>query len=205
VVDAALAVVDRVGVDGLTIRAVATAAGAPTMSLYSHFANKEELLDLMYAEVAFRLYADAEHTTWQDALAGLCHQVRQVLLAHPHWVPLLSRPALPSAVPLRERALRLMTAAGMPPEEALASLTNAALISLGLTMVELSFRDAGGASRLAKRFEHLRESAERSSSMAEHPVTRAAFARMPHFDLSRAFEAAVKTFVMGLEAKFPPK
>jgi TetR/AcrR family tetracycline transcriptional repressor len=162
VVDAALSVVDQVGVDGLTIRAVAAVVGAPPMSLYSHFANKERLLDLMYAEVAGRLYADVEQATWQAALSALCHQVRGVLLEHPNWLPLLTRPALPLAVPLRERVLRLLTAAGLAPEEALASMTNASLISIGLVMVELAFRDAGGGSRLVTRFERLQKAQPRT-------------------------------------------
>ena len=199
--NAALSVVDRVGLEGLTIRAVAAAVRAPPMSLYSRFANKEELLDLMYAEVAFRLYADAEHSTWQGAVEALCHQVRRVLLEHPRWVPLLSRPALPMAVPLRERALELMTAAGMAPEDALASLTNASLISLGLTLVELSFRGPSGASHLAERFEQLLKSTEDPRFAKQHPVTRAAFARMRHLDLSRNFAGSVSTLIQGLEAR----
>lgn len=60
VVDAALAVADQVGIDRLTIRAVAKLADVPTMSLYSHFSSKDELLDLMHAEVTQRLFSD-EH------------------------------------------------------------------------------------------------------------------------------------------------
>jgi AcrR family transcriptional regulator len=55
VIDAALTIVDRAKVDGLTIRAVARQVGAPPMSLYSHFANKEQLLDLMYGELVRRM------------------------------------------------------------------------------------------------------------------------------------------------------
>jgi AcrR family transcriptional regulator len=203
VVNAALLVVDRVGIEGLTIRALAAAVGAPPMSLYSHFKNKEALLDLMYAEVAYQLYADAEHPTWQSALEGLCHQVRGVLLQHPRWLPLLSRPALPRAVPLRERILSLMMSAGVPPEDALASMTNASLISIGLTMVELSFQRPRGTSVLADRFERLRRWAEKEPSADQQPTTRAAFAKMRRLDLAHNFSVSVSTFIKGLEARFP--
>lgn len=187
----------------MTIRAVATAVGAPPMSLYSHFANKEELLDLMYAEVAARAYADGEHSTWQVALTALCHQVRGVLLEHPHWIPLLSRPAAPLAVPLRERILLLMSAAGFAPEEALTSITNASLISFGLAMVELSFREAGGGSALTKRFERLRSWTAQTAFAKQHPVTRSAFAKMRRLDLDSTFESAIGAFVKGVEAGSP--
>lgn len=202
-VDAALRVVDQVGIDALTIRAVATAVGAPAMSLYSHFANKEELLDFMYAEVALRLYADGEHPTWQAAIRALCLQIRNILLEHPRWFPLLSRPARPMAVPLRERVLAMMANAGIPPEDALVSVTNAGLHSIGFTMVELSLRDARGASSLTKRFEALRKWTDQSAAASQHPVTRAAFARLGHLDLTKTFEVSVTTFIAGLEARFP--
>ncbi|HVY29861.1 MAG TPA: TetR/AcrR family transcriptional regulator C-terminal domain-containing protein [Polyangiaceae bacterium] len=202
VVGAALSVVDKVGLEGLTIRAVAAEARVPPMSLYSHFANKEGLLDLMYAEVAYRLYADAEHATWQAAVAGLCNQVRQVLLEHPGWIPLLSRPAMPLAVPLRERVLRLLAAAGMAPEEALATMTNASLMSIGLVMVELAFRDSTGGSRLATRFERLKKVAIEDPSFAEaDAVTRAAFMRTRKLDLSQNFASSLATLIMGLEGR----
>jgi AcrR family transcriptional regulator len=200
VIDAALSVVDNVGLERLTIRAVAAQAGVPPMSLYSHFENKENLLDLMYAEVAYRLYADGDYVTWQAAITGLCNQIRQVLLEHPAWLPLLTRPALPLAVPLREHALQLLTAAGLAPEEALASITNAGLMAIGLVMVEVAFRDAAGGSRLITRFERLQKAAAEDPSFANaDPVTRAAFVRMRKLDLSQSFVGSLKTFITGLE------
>jgi AcrR family transcriptional regulator len=202
VVHAALRVVDRVGIDALTIRAVATAVDVPAMSLYSHFANKEQLLDLMYAEVAQRLYADAGLQTWQAAIRALCLQIRGILLEHPRWFPLLSRRAHPMTVPLRERLLAMMAAAGIPPEDALVSLTNVSLHSIGFTMVELSLRDVGGTSSLARRFEAIREWTDEAAVASQHPATRAAFAKQGQLDLSKNFEVSVTTFLAGLEARF---
>lgn len=170
------------------------------MSLYSHFANKEELLDLMYAEVALRLYADSEHDTWQAALEALCHQIRGVLLDHPRWLPLLSRPAFATVVPLRERIVRLMSVA-FTPEDALSSVTNAALMALGLTTVELTFREPGGASALARRFERLREMTSDAGATEAYPVTQTAFSRMRQLDMSQNFADCVSMFVRGLQAR----
>jgi AcrR family transcriptional regulator len=188
-------------VEGLTIRAVAAAVDCPPRSLYSHFANKEELLDLMYAEVALRLYADSAHDTWQAALAALCHQIRGVLLDHPRWLPLLSRPAFAIAVPLRERILELMSTAAFTPEDAVSSVTNAALMALGLTTVELTFREPGGASALARRFERLREMTSEAPAPEVHAVTQTAFARMRQLDMSQNFADCVSIFVRGLQAR----
>jgi AcrR family transcriptional regulator len=170
------------------------------MSLYTHFANKEELLNLMYAEIAFRIYADAEHQTWQDGLRALCFQVREGLLAHPKWMPLLTRPAIPLAVPLRERILTLMGAAGIPADAAISSVTKAALWALGLTMVELSFQKPDGASSLTDRLEGLRKWS--ATGATQDAVTRKAFAKMRPLDLGNTFADLVDVFVLGLETRF---
>jgi AcrR family transcriptional regulator len=95
VVSAALAIADQDGLAGLTIRAVADRVGAPTMSLYTHFRNKNELLDLMLMEIAARIYICERHPTWQAEMLALCRRVYHLLSEHPKWIPLLSRPVWP--------------------------------------------------------------------------------------------------------------
>ncbi len=51
VIDTAIRVADAEGLAGLSMRRVATEAGLPTMSLYRHVADKEELLLLMMERV----------------------------------------------------------------------------------------------------------------------------------------------------------
>jgi AcrR family transcriptional regulator len=200
VVSAALSLADEAGIDALTIRAVARLVGAPPMSLYTHFANKQGLLDLMYSELARRLYADNQHPTWQSELLALCRQVRAVLLEHPRWIPLLSRPAPPLDVPLRERLLRLMVDDGMLPEFALAALTSAILISIGLVLAEVTFREADGHSSLAKRFSRRRTWVEGAESAnGKHPLMLDALSKLRRPDLSDNFTLAVNTFIAGLE------
>ena len=205
VVEAALAVVDQVGVDELTLRGVARRAGVPPMSLYSHFDNKKGLLDLMYAEVARRLYADGGHPTWQAELVALCHQVRRILLEHPRWAPLLSRPARPPLrVPLRERLLALLTRDGVPLSDALVAVANAGLVSLGLTLVELSLRDSEGKSSLAAQFEHLKNTNEPPSSNDEEPLSSEAIRQAARFELSAHFDAAIRAFIAGVVPPLQP-
>src|SRR5258707_15683849 len=54
VVDRALALADRAGVDALTIRRLATELGVTPMALYWHFRSKEELI----AGVADRIWGE---------------------------------------------------------------------------------------------------------------------------------------------------
>lgn len=195
---AALAVADSSGLDGLTIRAVARFANVPTMSLYTHFTSKEELLDLMYSEIVLRLYADEEYPTWQAGLLVLCDRVRSTLTAHPHWVPLLSRSAMPLAIPLRERLLSMMAADGMTPAAAFAALSTTVLAAVGLVLVELALTRTDGPSSITQRFARLRDWTQGPACVG-HPTTRQALSAFEEFDLNRNFHLAMQTFVKGLE------
>jgi AcrR family transcriptional regulator len=205
VVEAALALVDEVGIGALTLRGVAQRVGAPPMSLYTHFSKKEELLDLMYAEIVRLMWVDAGHATWQEELFALCRRVRQVLVQHPHWAPLLSRPTPPPArVPLRERLLELLTRDGMPLTEAFVAVRNASLVALGLTLVEISLRDPEGKSSVAARLEQQKTVNEAQTSDDEEPLSREAIKELPRFDLSDNFDAAIRAFVAGVAASRAP-
>jgi len=201
VVSAALDIVDRAGVDGLTIRSVASVIGAPPMSLYTHFANKEELLDLMFGELSRRLYADTGSDTWQAELQALVHHMRQTLLAHPRWTPLLSRPAPPTMSPVRERILKMMVGSGIPADEALQGLSSAIVSGMGLVLVELTFREPDGAASFARRFERIRELYEKEPSPGAEPTSRDAFAKVRHFNFDEIFRFTLKTLIAGIEAK----
>ena len=198
VVSAALDIVDRVGVDNLTIRAVAGAVGAPPMSLYTHVANKEELLDLVYLEVSRRLYPDSGLPTWQAELSALARHLRTTLLTHPSWTPILSRRvAVVSSVAVRERILKLMVEAGMSADEALAGFTAVVLAVIGLVLVEFTFRAGDGSSALGRRFERLKIHFQENEE-AQQPTTRQAFVRSPDFAVERSFELMLTTLISGL-------
>jgi len=201
VVNAALEIVDRAGIDGLTIRAVGGLVGAPPMSLYTHFANKEELLDLMYAELARRLYTDAGNSTWQAELSALAHNMRRTLLAHPRWAPLLSRPAPPTTSLVRERILKLMVEAGIPSAEGLQALSAAIVSAIGLVLVELTFREPDGASSFARRFERIRNLFESQPTQAAEPTSSEAFAKVRHFDFDEIFRITIATLIDGVDAR----
>jgi AcrR family transcriptional regulator len=199
VVTAALRVLDESGLEGLTIRGVAAAAGASPMSLYTHFSKKEQLLDLMYEQISRLVYPGPEHPDWQSALKAFCHSIRRLLLQHPEWIPLMSRPAPVVALPHRERLLSLMTSTGLTAEQSLSLLSSAGLFALGFTLVELSSRDEQGVSGLIKRYENLRACSEGDAFAEQNPVTRQALSSTPTLDLSEKFSTMVDAFVAGLQ------
>jgi len=199
VVSAALEIADQEGVERLTIRAVAELLGAPPMSLYTHFANKSDLLDLMYVEIARRAYRYEGLGTWQGELLALARRVRVLLTEHPNWTPLFSRPAPPLDVTMREQILRLMVADGMSATDALLALSSVSLTAIGLMLIE-STLVSGEESALTKRFERLKDWIQATTS-DEHRETRAALANVARFQFDQVFEVAIGSLVTGLEAK----
>ena len=200
VVNAALAVADRDGVERLSVRSVAAFLEAPPMSLYTHFSNKEQLLDLMYEELSRRMYAHEGHPTWQAELRALCARVRHLLSDHPRWAALLSRPAPPLAVPMREAIMKQMVADGIAATDALMGLSSAVLSSIGLVLVNATMTGADGRSALDARFEHLKKWVETAEGR-ENPQTRAAVSSQGRFVLENVCEFLVDALISGLEAK----
>jgi AcrR family transcriptional regulator len=69
VVDAALRIVDRDGLDGVSMRRLAAAIGATPMALYRHVPNKAALLDALVAAVLSRLEFPTGDLPWRSACA----------------------------------------------------------------------------------------------------------------------------------------
>ncbi|MFD0683634.1 TetR/AcrR family transcriptional regulator [Actinomadura fibrosa] len=96
IVDAALALLDAEGLDGLSMRRLGTRLNSGATSVYWHVANKDELLELamdrVMAEVAVPDPADGG---WRAAAAGYARSLRAMIHRHPWTVTLFgSRPML---------------------------------------------------------------------------------------------------------------
>ncbi len=90
VITAALAIIDRDGLEGLNIRALGEAIGVNSASLYHHFANKDEIL-LGVARSVLRNVQMRERPgePWQSWMVVALIELRRALLAHPKAVPLI--------------------------------------------------------------------------------------------------------------------
>lgn len=85
IVDAAIAVADANGIEGLSMRSVAKELGVGTMSLYRYIPGKGELLDLILDRVSdpSASIEKAEGASWREALRIAAYGTRQLYLDHP--------------------------------------------------------------------------------------------------------------------------
>ena len=84
IVEAALDIVDREGLDALTMRTVAHALGTGPASLYAHVANKEQLVELLVERVIGEIKVggrpDAER--WSEQVKQTARDMRRTFASH---------------------------------------------------------------------------------------------------------------------------
>ena len=121
VVDAAMAVLDRDGVDALSMRRVAAELGAAPGALYWHVRDKEELLQLLVdrAVAEIRL-PEPDPARWQEQLRELAAEMLRVLRAHRDLgrITLGRIPLGPDLMRVAEWQLALLRGAGVPDRAA---------------------------------------------------------------------------------------
>jgi AcrR family transcriptional regulator len=83
VVAAALVLVDRDGLDGLSMRRLAAEVGVEAMSLYHHVRDKADVLDALVGAVLDEIELPDSGDGRARALQ-ICRELRRVVRAHPH-------------------------------------------------------------------------------------------------------------------------
>jgi len=151
VVDRALALVDRSGLDALTIRKLATELGVTPMALYWHFRGKEELLD----GIAERLWGEVDLTVdrdapWTEQIRALLESLLKVLRAHPTAPGVLLHSEKTSTEAARnatELTLDILRTAGFSPEDASMAARSALWTGITLVMSEPGIESLDDAER----------------------------------------------------------
>jgi TetR/AcrR family transcriptional regulator, tetracycline repressor protein len=82
VIQGALAMLDAVGVDGLSMRALADRLGVRAASLYWHIRDKDQLLELVAESVLERVAVPASPLGWRPQVTSACNDLAQFLKVH---------------------------------------------------------------------------------------------------------------------------
>jgi AcrR family transcriptional regulator len=86
VLQAAIDLADRDGIEALSMRRLAHELGVEAMSLYNHVRNKEDLLDGVADAVVGAIEVSTADANWKSAMRERVIRARTVMLRHP-WAP----------------------------------------------------------------------------------------------------------------------
>ncbi|MEU5251386.1 TetR/AcrR family transcriptional regulator C-terminal domain-containing protein [Streptomyces longwoodensis] len=200
VADTALALLNEVGLDGLTLRAIARELDVKAPALYWHFKDKQALLDEMATAMYRRMVADvgpAPGGTWQERLRATHHGLRAALLAHRDGARVFSGSRFTGtdhAVQM-EDTLRVFTAAGFTLAEAVRATSTAYAYTVGFVIEEQGVRPLPGERREGYDVE------ERARLLADFPLSAAAGPEI-FTDYDRHFEEGLDLVICGIAARY---
>lgn len=119
IIEAALALSDELGADGLSMRLIAERVSLSPMALYRHVANKADLLDALVGRVLAEVAVGELHGDWNSRLRIIAQQLLHAAIAHPAAFALaLGRPyRAPEALAVMDAMYALLTDAGVRDRE----------------------------------------------------------------------------------------
>lgn len=163
---AALAVIDRDGLGGLSMRTVAKELGMSTMALYRYVQDRDELEQLIVERVLSTVdpAPPAVDLPWPDRLRTMVTRLRDSVGAHPAVVPLTltHRHRSPSVLRWSETVLGILAASGIEGEQRVIALRGLIGFVIGAIQLEhlgpLSGRGTVAITELpADEFPHMTE------------------------------------------------
>ncbi|MBV2153009.1 TetR/AcrR family transcriptional regulator [Kitasatospora sp. SUK 42] len=151
IVAEALALLDADGIEALSMRKLGARLNAGATSLYTHVANKEELLalvvDQVFGELSIPQAEGAEDPkVWRAALMDCAQVMRALIMRHPWMVSVIGDAGMiyfgPNWMRISEDGLALMEAAGFGLAEANDAMSAIMGYTVGTACVEASWLSA---------------------------------------------------------------
>lgn len=141
---AAIDLLDEAGLDGLTMRLLASRLGVRASALYRHYPSKQALLDAMVEHLLGPAQvAPSLDGPWPEQLRGVAAGLREIMLAHRDGARLMSGFRHPGgeAVANFQRLVAALAGAGIPADLAVVAVDTVMAYVNGFTIEEQA-RDA---------------------------------------------------------------
>jgi len=195
IVETALAIVRKEGLQALTIRRLAADLGASRMALYRHVADKDALIDLVMNAIAEYevVRSDLGEEPWQERLRLVAAGMRRELIAYPGVVEVLMTRANhgPGALRMVETILAILADAGLDEREAARHYMIFIALVLGRLHRELHGDPIG---------RHRTASLVALGEEGEYPRLRAAAPFLREITAEQVFDAELDMLIHAVEA-----
>jgi len=201
VVQAAIGLLDEVGLDGLTLRRLGNELGVQAPALYWHFKNKQELLDQVFATISAVEAPPRppdEGESWQRWLKQRARDRRHSLNGHRDGAMLAA-----STHPLEslwhdiEADIGVLVDTGMTAPDALEALITVGNFVTGFALEEQAERMRGAAVEDLEPAEVDRALA----GFADYPLLTEALREVGDPQSDRAFEAGLTLIIDGIRMR----
>lgn len=140
VFDGALRVIDRDGLDGLSMRRLADELGVGVMTLYGYVRTKEEILDGVIPRALRSLVIDVDtDLPWDEQLTAALVDLHRSLTEHPGALQVVLAPHSMSdraANQIRESLLAVVRKAGFSNTDAVEAIADLVAYVIGFTMMQ---------------------------------------------------------------------
>jgi TetR/AcrR family transcriptional regulator, tetracycline repressor protein len=141
VLEEALTLMDRDGLEAVTMRRLADHLRVTPMALYNHFQSKKDLLGSIAEHLTSQIEFDCDEPDWRDRIRNCFRRLRDACLAHPSAVRLMeSLEVAPLAVfrPM-EITLAALDEAGVTGQDAVRSY----FLLMNFTIGQISYEVRG--------------------------------------------------------------
>ena len=138
---AALELIEKNGLEALSMRSLAAALGVDPMAMYHHIPGKAALIFGLYNTVLAELIpATSSDESWQDGLKTLARQYRHLALRHPKLFPSLiaSNENTVNVYHAFERLYGLVLKTGLRPEKVVHASEAFFAFVTGFALIEIS-------------------------------------------------------------------
>ncbi len=203
IVQAALVVLDREGMDGLSMRRVADELGTGAASLYWHVRNKEELFQLVFDRVTREIVLpEPDPSRWKEQLRELGREMRRVLSRHRDVarISMGRMPAAPQIALFSEWLFTLLQPVGIP-DRAIAYIGDIAGLYVGAYCFEesIGYASPTGEELPPEQIVQMMRDYIVSLPAERFPRTIAAVDLLLAFNPEERFEFGLDLLIAGLE------
>jgi TetR/AcrR family transcriptional regulator, tetracycline repressor protein len=195
VIEAALQVMDREGLDGFNMRKLGAELGVEAMSLYNHIKNKDDLLDAVNETLILQAqYPQQPDVTPYQALWDFAHAYRDVLRAHPRVITLVATRQLRTepSLAILERLLTTMHRAHISRLRALYAVNSLASFIIGHAFIDVAGLAVPGAEQEGDPMDIWRR-----LPVNHYPILQAAIHEFQQWDADDEFDYGLQTLLQG--------
>jgi TetR/AcrR family transcriptional regulator, tetracycline repressor protein len=155
VLQAAVELLDEVGLDALTTRRLAARLGVQPGALYRHYPSKRALLDAVVEHIVVETAPEAApEGDWAEQLRQAAGSMRRGMLAHRDGARLMATLSVPgeAAVAAFQRLVDLVRRAGATPDASAVAVDTVISYVNGFTIEEQARGGGGGGKRRDQAF-----------------------------------------------------